>query len=69
MFTSCAWFWDDPSRAETVTALRYAADATDIVRRVTGHDAEPAVIAALTPLRSNVTGESGADLWARAKRG
>jgi hypothetical protein len=69
MFTSCAWFWDDPSRSETVTALRYAADAVELVRRVTGHDAEPAVIAALGSLRSNVTGESGAELWVRAKRG
>jgi hypothetical protein len=25
MFTSCAWFWDDPSRPETIQVLRHAA--------------------------------------------
>lgn len=68
MFTSCAWFWDDPARSETVTALRYAADATETVRRVTGYDAEPAVRAMLSGLRSRATGESGTQLWERAKR-
>jgi hypothetical protein len=68
MFTSCAWFWEDPSRQETVNVLRYAADAIARVRLYTELDAEPAFIAALAPIHSHITGESGADLYARALR-
>ena len=67
MFTSCGWFWEDPSRGETVMCLKYAADAIERVRRLTGVEAEAAFIGALHPLRSSVTGETGEALYRRAR--
>lgn len=65
-FTSCAWFWEDPSRGETLTALRYAAHAIETVRRHTGLDAEGAFLADLAALASRHTGERGDALYRRA---
>ncbi len=67
MFTSCAWFWDDPSRPETLACLRYAAHALATVRRITGVDAEPELLADLAVIRSLRTGESGDDLYRRMR--
>lgn len=49
MFTSCPWFWGDPTWIEITTALAYASDAIGRVRRVTRLDIEPAFRAALGP--------------------
>jgi hypothetical protein len=63
MFTSCGWFWDDPSRQETMSCLMYAADAIDKVRRVTGIDAGPSFERSLALFRSHVTKETGDALY------
>ena len=65
MFTSCGWYWADPSRGETVMCLKYAADAIERVRRLTGVDAESAFVRTLRPLRS-ASGEGGDALYRRA---
>ena len=66
MFTSCAWFWDDPSRLEMVNCLRHAAYAVSVIRRVTGVDAEPELLIDLAGVFSPRTAESGPDLYRRA---
>ena len=63
MFTSCGWFWDDPSRQETMSCLEYAADAVAKVRRVTGLDAGPPFEKSLAGFRSHVTKETGDALY------
>jgi hypothetical protein len=63
MFTSCGWFWDDPSRQETLSCLIYAADAIEKVRRLTGVDAGPTFEKSLVGFRSRVTFESGDALY------
>ena len=66
MFTSCGWFWDDPSRQETMTCLAYAADAISKVRAHTGVDAEGDLVSALGTFWSPLTGKSGAVLYTQA---
>jgi len=66
MFTSCGWFWEDPSRPETLICLAYAGDAITKVRRTTGTDAEPAFVRALAGMRSPASGEDGGALYRRA---
>lgn len=75
MFTSCGWFFDDPSGLETRQVLRYAARAVDLAGLVRD-DGElvvaPAVsrlLAELKRVRSNEeAGWSGADEFRRILR-
>lgn len=64
MFTSCAWFFEDPSRIEPRNNLAYAARAIWCVREATGVDLEPGFKAALAAVRSWRTGKSGEELYA-----
>jgi alpha-amylase/alpha-mannosidase (GH57 family) len=41
MYASCAWFWEDISRTESVQALRFAARGIELVRDLVGIDLEP----------------------------
>lgn len=53
MFTSCAWFFDDPSGIETAGALQRAARALDLARGL-GEDAEAAFVDRLAAAKSNL---------------
>ena len=65
MFNSCAWFFDDPSGAETLSVLQRAARALDLARAL-GEDAEEAFVERLTAARSNLEGfGDGARIWRR----
>ncbi len=41
MLASCAWFWEDISRTETLQMLRFAAKGMELARELTGVDLEP----------------------------
>jgi alpha-amylase/alpha-mannosidase (GH57 family) len=57
MYTSCGWFWDDPSGWETIQVLRYAARAVELARETTGDDLQPAFRERLGRVKSNVPAE------------
>lgn len=63
MYTSCGWFFEDPSRIEPLNNLAYAARAIHCAREATGVDLEPAFRAALQAVRSWRTGQSGEELY------
>ncbi len=52
-FTSCGWFFDEPSGIETVQVLTYAARAMQLAGDF-GADLEPEFLHHLEPLRSNL---------------
>ena len=51
-FTSCGWFFDDPSGIETVQILTYAARAVQLAAEF-GVNLEPEFLRRLMPVRSN----------------
>jgi alpha-amylase/alpha-mannosidase (GH57 family) len=53
-FTSCGWFFDDPSGIETTQILAYAARAMQLAAQVGAH-LEPEFLRRLQPMSSNVT--------------
>jgi hypothetical protein len=53
MFTSCGWFFDDPSGVESVQILRHAARAIDLARNL-GIDCELGFIGQLEKVPSNL---------------
>ncbi|MBX3271538.1 MAG: DUF3536 domain-containing protein [Sandaracinaceae bacterium] len=53
MYTSCGWFFDEPSGLETIQVLRYAARAIQLARDVFGEDLEPRFRALLAKAPSN----------------
>jgi len=53
-FTSCGWFFDEPTGLETSQVLNYAARAMQLAAQL-GTDLEPAFLQRLEPLRSNLT--------------
>ena len=62
MFTSCAWFFDDLARIETIQVLRYAAFAIEL----SGDAArlEAGLLARIGDARSNDPKEgTGRDIW------
>ncbi len=62
MYTSCGWFFDDPSGLETVQILRYAATALQIFRELFKKDYEERFVQRLKSARSNVREERDARL-------
>ena len=66
MFASDAFFWEDPSRPETLQALRFAAHAVRLVDAATGLRLEAAFVDDLGALRSPLTGADGVELYALA---
>src|SRR5438067_4130212 len=68
MQTSCGWFFDDLAGLEPVQVMRYAARTIELAE-VLGRRLEDGFIERLAPARSNVGGESGADVYRRRARG
>ena len=66
MQTSCGWFFDDLGGLEPMQILRYAARAIELAE-VLGRRLEDGFVDRLAPARSNVRGESGADIYRRAR--
>jgi len=65
-FTSCAWFFADPSGIETLLSLRHVAVVLDTAARVLGLDASEGFLERLKAVRSNREPSlDGRDLWAR----
>ncbi|MFN2385923.1 MAG: DUF3536 domain-containing protein, partial [Thermoanaerobaculia bacterium] len=58
MYTSCGWFFDDPSGLETRQIIRYAGRALEIAAGPGGDDLEEPFLRLLELARSNVA-ESG----------
>ena len=53
MFTSCGWFFEDPSGLETRQVLRYAARAIELAREVSGDSLEEEFLRPLEAAASN----------------
>ncbi len=53
MFTSCGWFFDDPSGLETVQVLKHAARAIDLAERALGLELEEGFLERLAEVKSN----------------
>lgn len=66
MFTSDAWFWDDPVRLETKQALRAAARAVRLVDGVAGTRLEPRLREDLSLFASPSTHLDGAAIYRTA---
>jgi alpha-amylase/alpha-mannosidase (GH57 family) len=68
MYTSCAWFYDDIAGVESGIALRWAAHAIDLWKRLGGHPPEEAFVARLAEAHSNdARMGTGGDAFARAE--
>ncbi len=66
MFTSCAWFFDEISRPESVQVMRYAARAAQLCRETGGDDPENDLIKDLESAESNVPEfKNGAEIYRR----
>lgn len=64
MFTSCAWFFDDPSGIETLLALKHASRAIDLARTYGGIDLEIGFRERLKEVKSNIPEKgTGEDLY------
>ena len=63
MYTSCGWFFDDISGLEAVFVLRQAGRVVDLARRGLGQDLEPEFLDILDRARSNMSGQSGRDIY------
>jgi len=63
MFTSDAWYWDDPIRPETLQALRFAAHAARLVEPLAGFPIEAPLLEDLRAVRSPSSGLDGAALY------
>ena len=66
MFSSDAWFWDDPIRPETRQVLRFAARAAQLTDQIGGTDLERRLLEDLTLLRSPRQGIDGAAIYRAA---
>ncbi|HKF43625.1 MAG TPA: DUF3536 domain-containing protein [Thermoanaerobaculia bacterium] len=53
MFTSCGWFFEDPSGLETRQVLRYAARAIELARKLSGESLEAEFLRELEAAASN----------------
>jgi alpha-amylase/alpha-mannosidase (GH57 family) len=64
MFTSCAWFFDEISRIETVQVMQYASRAMQLAMEINGEDLEPRYLEFLKRAPSNVSEfRNGAEVW------
>ncbi|MEO7175998.1 MAG: DUF3536 domain-containing protein [Saprospiraceae bacterium] len=57
MFTSCAWFFNDPSGIETIQVMQYANRALDLAGHLKEHDLENNFLAILANAYSNINEE------------
>jgi hypothetical protein len=66
-FTSCAWFFADPSGIETLLSLRHAKVALTTAERVLGLDVSEGFLERLRAVRSNLDPHlDGRQLWGRS---
>ncbi|GFE60698.1 DUF3536 domain-containing protein [Geobacter sp. AOG2] len=66
MYTSCGWFFDEPSGLETVQILQYAGRAMQLAERYCLQGVEDAFLERLSLARSNISKQGhGADIYAR----
>ncbi len=66
-FTSCAWFFADPTGIETLLSLQQAALVLDTADRVLGLDVATGFLERLERVRSNTDPTlTGRDLWVRS---
>lgn len=54
MYTSCGWFFDDPSGIETVQIMQYAGRVIQLAAEIGSEDPEPSFLAQLARARSNI---------------
>jgi len=69
MYTSCGWFFDEPTGTETVQILQYAARAVQLGEQLFGEDREEKFLERLEAVHSNI-GEfgNGRDIYERFVR-
>ncbi len=64
MYTSCGWFFDDPSGIETLQVMEYAARAIELANKVSGKDLEEEFLYRLSSVKSNKPGKAnGRELY------
>jgi hypothetical protein len=69
MYTSCGWFFDEPTGTETVQVLQYAARAVQLGQQLFGRDCEEEFLKRLEPVRSNIPEfGNGRDIYERFVR-
>jgi alpha-amylase/alpha-mannosidase (GH57 family) len=54
MYTSCGWFFDEPTGPETLQVLQYAARAVQLGQQLFEKDLEDQFLSRLEPVRSNI---------------
>lgn len=54
MYTSCGWFFDEPTGPETIQVLQYAARAVQLSQQLFGGDREEEFLSRLERVRSNI---------------
>ena len=65
MFTSCPFFWQDPSRLESQHNMACASRAIDLVRQAVGVSLEPLFRSGLSRVLSHQTGQTGEQIYKR----
>jgi alpha-amylase/alpha-mannosidase (GH57 family) len=69
MYTSCGWFFDEPTGPETVQVLQYAARAVQLGQQLFGKDCEEQFLKRLELVRSNIPEfGNGRDIYERFVR-
>ena len=69
MYTSCGWFFDEPSGIETVQVIQYAGRVIQLAERLFGEPFEEGFLAVLDEARSNIAEfGTGRDLYERFVR-
>jgi hypothetical protein len=69
MYTSCGWFFDEPTGTETVQVLQYAARAVQLGQQLFGRDCEEEFLKRLERVRSNIVEfGNGRDIYERFVR-
>ena len=69
MYTSCGWFFDEPTGPETVQVLQYAARAVQLGQQLFGEDREEKFLERLEAVRSNIAEfGNGQDIYERFVR-
>src|SRR6266542_1084484 len=69
MYTSCGWFFDEPTGTETVQVLQYAARAVQLGQQLFGVDREEKFLEHLEGVRSNIAEfGNGRDIYERFVR-
>ena len=69
MYTSCGWFFDEPTGTETVQVLQYAARAVQLGQQLFGRDCETEFLKRLELVQSNIFEfGNGRDIYERFVR-